>query len=116
MTRQTTPTTAAGSAWSYIAGEKGRNRVRVFERAHYGLWIDYRTEDGGRVRLSLGYSDRDRAKREADDIAAKFGREPAKATPSVTVRLLFDMYLREVTPRKSLGKQKHDARCAALFM
>lgn len=26
------------------------------------------------------------------------------------------MYLREVTLRKSLGKQKHDARCAALFM
>jgi len=116
VTRQTTPTIAKGKAWSYIAGEKGRNRVRVYERAQYGLWIDYRTEDGARVRHSLGYSDRGRAKREADDIAAKFGRAPASATPAVTLRSLFDIYEREVSREKSESARGHDKRTLPLFL
>jgi hypothetical protein len=53
--RQSLKQTATRGAWSYIAGEKGRNRVRVYERSSYGIWIDYRTEDGARVRHSLGH-------------------------------------------------------------
>lgn len=112
MTRQTTPTSA--KAWSYIAGEKGRNRVRVYEREPYGLWINYRTEEG-RVRHCLGYSNRERAKREADTIAAQFGSAPVIPERAISLQTLLDMYVKEVSPRKSTGKQKHDARCAALF-
>lgn len=116
MTRQTTPTTATGRAWSYIAGEKGRNRVRVYERARYGLSIDYRTEEGARVRHRLGYSDRSRAKCEADDIAAKFGRAPATSTPVMTLRTLFDIYEREVSHEKGESGRGHDKRTLPLLL
>lgn len=66
-------------AVSYITGVKGRNRVRVFERGT-SIFIDYRTEDGGRVKQSLGHRDRTRAKHAADEVAAKFGREEERPT------------------------------------
>jgi hypothetical protein len=34
--------------WSYVAGEKGRNRVRVFERGRL-IWVDFCLENGRRV-------------------------------------------------------------------
>ena len=107
---------AKSRAWSYIAGEKGRNRVRVYERTGYGIWIDYRTEDGGRVRHSLGHADRQRAKLDADDVAARFSRAATRPPAAVTLRTLFDIYKREVTPSKSVGAAGHDRRTLPLFL
>jgi len=109
---------AASETWSYIAGEKGRNRVRVFQNPDRGpmIYIDYRAEDGARVKRSLGHSDREKAKLEADDIAAKFGREETRPAATMTLSRLFDMYEREVTPTKSAGTQAHDRRTFALFL
>ena len=56
--------------WSYSTGERGRNRVRVFEHDSGTLMLEFRDE-GRRTRISLGHRDRDRAKRAADEAAAK---------------------------------------------
>jgi integrase len=80
------------------------------------MWIDYRTEDGGRVRHALGHSDRDRAKLEADEIAARFSRAAARPPAAVTLRTLFDIYEREVTPQKATGTQAYDRRILPLFL
>ena len=54
----------------YSAGERGRNRVRVFPDPKTGLiQIEWR-EDGHRRSRSLGHRDWDRAKRQADEVAA----------------------------------------------
>ena len=63
--------------WSYSAGERGRNRVRVYEDARSWSVLMEVYEDGSRIRTALGHKDRDRAKREADQAAARvrLGRE-----------------------------------------
>ena len=58
--------------WSYLSGEKGRNRVRVFERDSGNLTLEFR-DRGERKRISLGHKDPERAKRQADE-AATVGR------------------------------------------
>jgi integrase len=114
--RQATRRRAASSrAWSYIAGEKGKNRVRVYERGSFGLWIDYRDVHGKRVRQPLGHGDRERAKLKADEVAAKFRRHGA-APAALTLRTLFDIYEREVTPHKAASTQAHDRRTLPLFL
>lgn len=108
---QTTPrgTKARRRAWSYKAGEKGRNRVRVFEW-NGQLWIDYR-EDGERRRQALQHVDRERARQQADEIAATLRTLQGPALPSVlTLGTLFDMYEREITPLKASTTQAHDRR------
>lgn len=108
---------ADGAAWSYIAGEKGRNRVRVYERGDRpGIWIDYRDENGRRVRQQLACADRGRAKLEADDIAAKFGRQQTAPPAALTLSRLFETYEQEVTPRKSKTAQAHDRRTLPLLV
>lgn len=114
MTQRATGS-ASAAAWSYTAGQKGRNRVRVFLRRAV-IWIDYKTEDGGRVRHSLSHADRDRAKREADEIAAKFGRAESRPRAALTLRRLIDIYEREVTKTKSPSAAGHDRRTLPLFM
>jgi integrase len=115
--RRNPPISAEREAWSYIAGEKGRNRVRVFQQLERGpmIYLDYRTEAGERVKRSLGHSDRDQAKREADDIAAKFGREEPAPPAVVTLDSLLKTYEDEVTPTKAKGTQDHDRRTFTLF-
>ena len=55
---------------SYSAGERGRNRVLVFPDPGTGLIrIEWR-EGGRRLTKSLGHRDWDRAKRQADAVAA----------------------------------------------
>lgn len=56
--------------WSHSTGERGRNRVRVFEHSSGILMLETRI-GGKRERSSLGHRDKDRAKREADLAAAK---------------------------------------------
>lgn len=113
--RQTRERPAESRAWSYIAGEKGRNRVRVYERAGFGIWIDYRDSDGKRVRHPLNLDDRDRAKLKADEVAAGFRRSELRPR-AVTLRSLFDIYEREKTPQKGATSRKHDARTLPLLL
>jgi integrase len=117
--------------WSYVAGEKGRNRVRLFE--HHGtggLYLEVR-EDGKKKRLALGHRDRDAAKQQADEVAARIGKVTqgssseavAASTPVApvpeqgpTLKALFDIYVAEVTPQKGESKRSHDHRAARLFL
>lgn len=110
--------TSSSDGWSYIAGEKGRNRVRVFARDDRGggIWIDYRDAAGGRIRQPLGHADRDRAKLEADDVAAKFGRTQTAPAAAFNLKTLIDKYERDVTPHKSPTARSHDRRTLPLFV
>lgn len=102
--------------WSYSAGERGRTRVRVYERRGYGFWIDFRDEQGKRCRHPLHLGDREAAKAHADDVAAKYRREAKRQPAELTLRALIDSYEREVTPGKSAGVQAHDRRAFAMFL
>ncbi len=51
--------------WSYTTGEKGRNRVRVFQHESGLLMLEYRP--GGKRKRFPGHRDRDRAKQRADE-------------------------------------------------
>lgn len=107
-------------AWSYLAGEKGRNRVRVYEDGPGGvLLVEFYKGSGGRrkrQRVSLGHRDRLRAKRQADEIAAGLGQAVEPQPHDPTLEELFDIYLGEVTPSKGVSKRKHDHRCAEMML
>ena len=104
--------------WSYLSGEKGRNRVRVFERAGGLLTLEF-WDGGERMRIALGHSDRERAKRKADEVVAKLSRaesvieEGQKEPP---LRELFDIYLGEVSPKNGLRHRQYDQRAARMFV
>jgi len=108
--------------WSYNAGERGRNWVRAYEDNKTGIILveffkpDPTTGEPKRKRVSLGHRDRQQAKQQADEIAARFGEQETPTPNSLTLQQLFEKYLREVTPTKSLGKQKHDRSCAKMFL
>ena len=57
---------------AYSAGERGRNRVRVFPDAKTGLYQMEWRENGRRLTRSLGHREWVRAKRQADEFAAGF--------------------------------------------
>jgi integrase len=104
--------------WSYVTGEKRRNRIRVFAWPEKGdsLWIDYRVH-GKRTKTALGHSDRDRAKRQADEIAGRLSAGNARPAGAVlSLRTLFDIYEREVTPTKGSSARDHDRRTLPLFL
>lgn len=109
------------NGWSYKAGEKGRNRVRAFEHPETGLLFleFYEPIPGSRAsqrkRVALGHRDRIRAKQQADEVATRLGKPDAPSPTELTLGELFDIYLREVTPQKSEGKQAHDRRAIALL-
>jgi integrase len=111
----------AKKPWSYKAGEKGRNRVRAFE-VPGGIFLEYYEQPLGspepkRKRVSTGHRDRQKAKLQADELAAAFGREEPPPSEGLTLKELFDSYLVEVTPYKgSESKRSHDRRCAEIFL
>jgi len=108
-------TQARSRRWSYVAGEKGRNRVRAFSHPKTGtLFLEFR-EDGQKRRMALGDRDREAAKSKADELALAL-RTPAKlAAEPLTLDALFDNYIKEVTPTKGERKQYDDQRAANLF-
>ncbi len=111
MTRRKKP-----KGWSYLAGEKGRNRIRAFELATGMLYLEY-MDSGKRCTSSLGHRDRVAAKQKADELAAHFGESSrVERTGELTLGVLFDNYLHEVTPGKTLGTQKHDQHRARLWI
>lgn len=108
--------------WSYSTGERGRNRVRAYEDPRAACFlIEYYETGVGLVRpkkkrISLGHRDKARAKQEADEAASELGTAQPVESPELTLQLLFEMYLGEVTPGKSESKQSHDLRAAGMFL
>jgi integrase len=108
--------------WSYSAGERGRNRVRVFEdNRTRSILVEFNepsplTGKLKRKRVSLGHSDRNQAKQQADEMAARFATTGRKPEVRASLQQLFDIYGREVTPEKAEGTQKHDRMCARMFL
>ena len=106
---------------SYGAGEWGRNRVRVFPDPKTGLYqVEWR-ENGRRLTRSLGHRDWARAKRQADEFAARFaspeigGKAEAEPEP-LTLEMLFDIYGEEVTPTKVERVQHRDRIGTRMFL
>jgi integrase len=97
----------------YQTGEKGVNRVRVYLHKSGRLFLEYRRA-GRKVRQSLGHADWTRAKMEAEDVAGQLRRPDHR--DAVSLAVLFDNYLREVTPTKSARKQQHDRRTVGLML
>jgi len=103
-------------AWSYSTGERGRNRVRVAQDVGRSnrLFVEFR-DNGRKVRQYLAHRDHERAKEQAEQLAADF-RSKYSPRARLTLKSLFDIYLREVTPEKTPAKQEHDRRTAALLL
>ena len=104
--------------WSYLSGEKGRNRVRAYERGSGALMLEFR-DRGRRTRITLDHRDRDRAKRQADEAAAGLAKAevPVAERPKErTLGELFDMYLEEVTPRNGKRHQDYDRRATKMIL
>ena len=108
--------------WSYTTGEKGRNRVRAFEDDKTGIiLLEFYSRNLGatepkRERVSTTHRDRALAKQQADQLAGQLSQNEPPPTKELTLRTLFDIYLREVTPGKGDSKRKHDHRCAEMFV
>ena len=106
---------------SYGAGERSRNRVRVFPDPKTGLiQIEWR-DDGRRLSRSLKHRDWMRAKRQADEIAAGRAQpelqDEVRAEPEpLTLGTLFDIYGEEVTPTKAQQSQKYDGATMEMFL
>jgi integrase len=111
---------ANAKGWSYRTGEKGTNRVRAYEKDD-GVFLEFYerpspSAEPVRKRVSLGSCDRQRAKLKADELAAALRRLEIPQASTLTLQQLFDnWYLKEVTPGKSAGKQRHDRTCAEMF-
>ena len=106
---------------SYGAGEWGRNRVRVFPDPKTGrIQIEWR-DNGRRRSKSLGHRDWARAKRQADEFAARFvatefrSEEETQPEP-LTLETLFDIYREEVTPTKGKRSRTYDRAATKMFL
>jgi site-specific recombinase XerD len=95
-------------AFSWKTGEKGRNRVRVFADSRTGLLYLEVMSAGRKKRIALRHRDREAAKAAAEEVALRLRVGQEVVRHEVTLAELFDNYMREVTPTKSVGKQKHD--------
>ena len=106
---------------SYSAGERGRNRVRVFPDPKTSmLQIEWR-KNGRRLSQSLKHRDWARAKRQADEAAAGLAvhepRGKAEAEPQpLTLERLFEIYGEEVTPTKAKRTQGRDRVAMRMFL
>lgn len=110
----------APAAWSYQAGERGKNRVNLYDRGERGLYLEFREQgDAGgpsrRVRVSLGHIDREEAKAKADKLALEFRTADRAKRQPLTLRRLIDIYESEVTPSKAPSTQEHDRRSFEMF-
>ncbi len=105
--------------WRYHAGEKGRNRVTVRERPDGSITLGW-YEEGKRRFKSLGHNDREKAKQQADEVAAELAkaapaRKELESVEDLTLHKLFEIYLGEVTPTKGKSKRSHDERATRVF-
>jgi integrase len=102
--------------WSYLAGEKGRNRVRAFEDGSSGRIFLELMSNGRKRRIATGHQDRELAKQQAEELAVKLRRPTPAAREEITLAELIDNYLREVTPTKGSNKQAHDRASSRLVL
>lgn len=102
--------------WSFRTGTKGVNRVRVFEHAVTGkLYLEF-YENGRRLTQPLESTEKAEAKAQAERLAAAFRAQATSKGQPVTLQMLFENYLLEVTPKKSESKGAHDRRLAHLTL
>lgn len=129
------------NTWSYHAGQKGKNRVRVYEEFKGGPlyleWFEAVFDNRGpvidpktgrqrkrRTRLCLsaeGITTRSEAMKKAEQVAERFGEMgPGEATPKIngplTLGKLLKLYLREVVPTKKPGTQRSNRIDARMFL
>ena len=106
---------ARPKTWSYLSGERGRNRVRVFEKRPGKFFAEWR-EGTSRKRVHLqGVQNTRAAKEKADDIAAEFGRLEAARQARITMDQLMHIYLKEASISKGSSKQDHDRRAVRVW-
>lgn len=104
-------------AWSYLTGEKGRNRVRVFAHPGTGrMFLEYRDQGGQKCRTALKHRSEELAKAKAEEVSLALRTPDHRLPGPLTLEALFDNYLREVTPTKGERKQRDDKRGAKLFL
>lgn len=106
--------------WSWTTGEKGKNRVHAYDRGSRGIFLDTFVHDpvtgtATRKRFSLGYVDRETAKRKAEELAAALRVNGRAEAPTLTIGLLFDSYEEQVTPTKGSSARKHDKRALEMM-
>lgn len=107
--------------WSYKAGEKGRNRVRAYEKGDSGvIYLEFYERDPEtgelyRKRVSTGHRDTHRAKIQADRLAADFAETAPEREAGITLRQLFDNYVEKRTPQVGERQRRHHRRCTELF-
>ena len=85
----------------YHAGEKGKNRVRLFAHRSGNMMLEYRDESGAKKRISLQHADLERGKAAADALAAELRKADKprtlfdNETDSVRLRDLCKRFLDE---------------------
>lgn len=102
---------------SYIVGEKGVNRVRLFAQDRDGiLYVEYRDESQVKRRQCLKHGDWDRGKKAAESLAAALREhDTVRRHEGLTLQSLFDRYERLELVKKSPAVQAHRRRTRVLF-
>lgn len=111
---------ADAERWSYVTGEKGRNRVTAYERSSGIIYLEFFEEDPEtgeleRCRVSTGHRDRERAKQQADELAAEFGRSGRERKPAVTLRELFDKFMERRRSQLDEDRERYYGQMRELF-
>jgi len=124
---------AKNESWSFNAWERGRSWVRAYEDGPGGVllleWMEPVLDAEGepvtdaatgklklrRKRLSTGHRDRERAKKQAKELAERFA-EQDPAAPASTLRRLLNRYLKEVTPGKAVQTRRNDTKAVRVLL
>lgn len=106
---------ARPNTWSYLSGERGRNRVRVFEKRPGKFFAEWREGTCKKRVLLEGVGDATAAKQKADEMAVEFGRLEAERQAPITMDELMHTYLREASVSKGSSKQAHDRRAVRVW-
>ena len=81
------------AGWAYSTGEKGKNRVRAYEKGGIILLEFFERKDPTaipqRKRVSLGHNDREQAKFKADELALRLRQLDAPQASTLTLHALF---------------------------
>ena len=115
-------TTTKQGRFRWATGHRGQNRVVLYASPRTGmLTLEWYGKDSEgqwtRCFRSLGHTDRERGKREAEDRAEQLRRKGGIRTGDiVTLGALFELYEREVVPTKGTSAQEHNRRSLPLFL